>query len=169
MRADLTQILDLSDSSFNVLTSMSHCLSDPDSEKGDVYFVGRTDEGVAALMIVSGGMSKKIDELVAKRGNGTPMVEFGMNHCKGRASLDSFDTASTRFWSKMGFVRSGDLPAQASQGGCKMRLICSQSVSWVNNEGWKYQKYQRAEFRGLQAREPQPYQIKGGIQKESIW
>jgi hypothetical protein len=167
LRSVLAATLDPGSSALRVIDSIKAATEE--SEGGDQYIVGVKEDGVAALMIVSGGMSKKIDELVAKPGNGIPMVEFAMNVCKGRALLDSFDTASTVFWAKVGFIKYEELPTQADQGGCRMRLICSVSEKWASTpEGWRLVRAAVAAL-PLGARAPQPYSGLGVGRREKIY
>lgn len=167
LRAAFTGRLDPTASAFRVLNSIEAVVNE--AGETDRYIVGMQDDGVAALMIISGGMMKKIDELVAKPGNGSQMVEYAMTFCNGRASLDSFDTDSTAFWGKVGFIRSGDLPAQAAQGGCKMRLDCATSGKWEHTaQGWRIVRAAVPSLPiGFQAREPQLYSGLGVGRKES--
>lgn len=165
IKADFEKYLAKEASQFHVLNSMSAVLDE--AGESDQYFIGKDEEGVVALLIVSGGFSKKIDELVAKKGFGGRMVEFAMNVCNGRATLDSFDAASTTFWSRVGFLKFAELPAQQAQGGCKMRLVCPNSEKWYNdgeNNSGAWHLIRPA----IRDRKPQPYRGLGVGRREQI-
>jgi hypothetical protein len=132
-----------------VLDAMLGCLADADAAASKC-FVYRLVGQPVALMILSGGMSPKLDELTAHpgaEGAGTIMVEFAVNWSKaqgkeGRLILDSLNAKSTGFWTAMGFVKYAELPAQAAAGGCKMRLNPVGNAKWSNVGGkWRLKKY----------------------------
>ena len=168
LRTAFTAYLDSLSSTFRVLDSISAATLE--SEEGDVYVVGSCDDGVAALMMISGGMFKRIDELVARPGNGALMVEFAMDYCRGVATLDSYDAASTGFWGKVGFVKYEELPRQADQGGCRMRLRCATSSLWISNDDkWKIVREAAVALPiGFGKREPQPYSSVGNGSKDFL-
>lgn len=98
------------------------------------------------LLIMSGGMMKKIEEMVghpAAEGAGSILTEFAVNTSgTGDVSLDSLNTESTAFWTAMGFVRTGELHVHGEVGSCKMRLKASTSDKWLSIGGkWRLQKY----------------------------
>ena len=127
-----------------VLRAMDGCLADQDSV-GSRCYAYVMDGMPVSLMIMSGGMSKKIDELVGHpqaEGSGSIMVEYAVNIANGRLTLDSLNANSTGFWKAMGAVESGDLPAQKAQGGCKMKLVASESPKWISvGNKWRLKKY----------------------------
>lgn len=132
-----------------VLDAMLGCLDDPDSAQSKC-FAYMIDGAPVALMILSGGMSPKLDELTAHpgaEGAGTIMVEHAVNWSQaqgkaGRLVLDSLNRKSTGFWTAMGFEKYAELPAQAADGGCKMRLNPAASDKWSSVGGkWRLNKY----------------------------
>lgn len=127
-----------------VLRAMEGCLADQDSA-GSRCYAYLIDGMPVSLMIMSGGMSKKIDELVGHpqaEGSGSIMVEFAVNTANGRLTLDSLNANSTGFWKAMGAEEIGELTAQKAQGGCKMRLVASESPKWVSvGNKWRLKKY----------------------------
>ena len=169
MRHDFEKYLASTASQFDVLNSMAAVVEE--HGESDQFFIGTDSEGTVSLLVISGGMSKKIDELVAKKGYGGRTVEFAMNVCNGRASLESFDAASTSLWGKVGFVKFAELPAQQAQGGCMMRLICSSSEKWSDESGpWKLIRPKEVPqlVPEIQPRAPQPYRGLGVGQREDI-
>lgn len=125
-----------------VLDLMGHCLEDEECR----FYAYIIDGAPAALMVMSGGMAKKLDELVGHpgaEGAGSIMVEHAVNLAGGNLSLDSLNTASTNFWrDSMGFERTGDLNVPGEVGSCKMRLQALRSDKWVRVANrWRLKKY----------------------------
>lgn len=125
-----------------ILDAMRDIADDPDVR----LFAYMVDGFPVGLLIMSGGMAPKIDEMVGHpgaEGAGSILTEFAINSTRaGTLSLDSLNKESTGFWTAMGFEKTGELHVHGEVGSCKMQLKAASSDKWQSVGGqWRLKKY----------------------------